>query len=429
MSKTLKIQATEPQARFHALTCKYPLFVGGFGSGKSEAMLNQAIMDALVHPDAIIALFEPTYLLMEDILIDRLMGKLRALDLYPNHIKSKKRILTKHPQCGTFILRTLDNPDKIVGYTAYRSHVDEIDTLPMDKADQAWKQIQARNRQLLPGVDDCFNRVSAYSTPEGFNFTHDQWVTNKTQYHEFVRGPTSSNPFLPDDYEEVLRATYPENLCKAYLEGEWVNLTSGQVYDSYNAELHDTSEMVQGDENLFVGIDFNITKMAATIYVKRAANHESPMKNVIWHAVDEISDAYDTEEVIEILKERYPKNRITFYPDSTGTQRKGMGKSVAKSYIAMLEDAGYTCLFNRTNPLIKDRVVSMNNALEKGLVKINFFNCPAIARCLTQQAYDKHGQPDKTKGTDHQNDATTYPIAYEFPIRRPAAHIPVRFSL
>ena len=40
----------------------------------------------------------------------------------------------------------------------------------------------------------------------------------------------------------------------------------------------------------------------------------------------------------------------------------------------------------------------------------------------------KNGEPDKTSGTDHQNDATTYPIAYEFPIVRPVAKVDFTFT-
>lgn len=44
--RTLKIRATEPQARFLALPNKYRLFCAGFGAGKSEAMANAAMIDA-----------------------------------------------------------------------------------------------------------------------------------------------------------------------------------------------------------------------------------------------------------------------------------------------------------------------------------------------------------------------------------------------
>jgi hypothetical protein len=51
-----------------------------------------------------------------------------------------------------------------------------------------------------------------------------------------------------------------------------------------------------------------------------------------------------------------------------------------------------------------------------------------VADCLEQQAYDKNGEPDKKSGKDHQNDATGYPIAYEFPVHKPVSEIGIRFN-
>jgi hypothetical protein len=51
-----------------------------------------------------------------------------------------------------------------------------------------------------------------------------------------------------------------------------------------------------------------------------------------------------------------------------------------------------------------------------------------VASCLEQQVY-RNGEPDKTSGVDHQNDATTYPIAYEMPILRPVANVDFNFAL
>ena len=76
-------------------------------------------------------------------------------------------------------------------------------------------------------------------------------------------------------------------------------------------------------------------------------------------------------------------------------------------------------MVNNTNPAVKDRVIAVNTALEKGQLFINSDKCPETVRCLEQQVYDKNGEPDKKSGDDHQNDATGYPIAYELPIIKP----------
>jgi hypothetical protein len=45
--------------------------------------------------------------------------------------------------------------------------------------------------------------------------------------YEIIQAPTASNPHLPDGYIDSLKDIYPSQLLDAYLEGKFVNLTSG----------------------------------------------------------------------------------------------------------------------------------------------------------------------------------------------------------
>lgn len=419
---TLQIQATEPQLAFHNLTAKYCLFNAGFGTGKSETMINQAILDGSHSPDSLIGLYAPTYDLIRLITAPRLCEKLIAYGIDYTYNKSENIVYCKG--WGNFILRTLDNPERIVGYETYRAHIDELDTLKEEKAEDAWNKIIARNRQRPLGVDKPFNRVSAYSTPEGFKFTYKRWIKGASDEYQMIQAATTSNPFLPEGYIESLRATYPAELIEAYINGEFVNLTSGTVYRSYNRHTHNSNETVEGNEALYIGMDFNIDQMAATIYVKRGDE---------WHAVDEIHNSYNVYSTADTIRGRYPSNPIYIYPDASGKNRNRTGKKgeAAESDIAALRDLKYNfkVRVKNSNPAVRDRINAYNVALEQGKVFINASRCTETANCLEQQAYDKNGEPDKTAGNDHQNDATTYVIAYELPIRKPVAKIPVSFSL
>jgi hypothetical protein len=135
---------------------------------------------------------------------------------------------------------------------------------------------------------------------------------------------------------------------------------------------------------------------------------------------------YDTPEMIRIIQNRYGDHQVYIYPDASGKSRKTVDAS--KSDIALLEQAGFWVRVNKRNPMVKDRILAMNAALESGRVKVNAAKCQVTAECLEQQVY-KNGEPDKSNGRDHQNDATTYPIAYEMPIVKPVAHVPIRFTL
>jgi hypothetical protein len=74
---------------------------------------------------------------------------------------------------------------------------------------------------------------------------------------------------LPPDYIPSLRDTYPAHLLAAYLEGEFVNLTTGSVYAEFDRRLNRLAELILPKEPLHVGMDFNVGKMAAIMHVLR----------------------------------------------------------------------------------------------------------------------------------------------------------------
>jgi len=269
--------------------------------------------------------------------------------------------------------------------------------------------------------------VDFTTTPEGFNFVHNLFVVRLQEDpaiagdYSIVKASTRQNAKnLPDDYIQSLYNTYPSNLVDAYVDGEFVNLTSGTVYYTYKRQECRSHEEIIAGETLFIGQDFNVGKMASTVYVQRGN---------IWHAVAELVNLFDTPDVVRVIKERWQDkgHHIVMYPDASGKNRKS--NQASTSDIAMLQQAKFDVRVNAANPAVKDRVLSMNKALESGLIKINDKNCPNTARGLEQQSYDENGEPDKSGGVDHQNDATTYPIAYEMPVRKPVLHMPVTFAL
>jgi len=409
----LNIKATKPQADFLTMQNRYRLFCAGYGAGKSEAMANAIMMDACQSASILIGAYAPTYDLVRLITAPRIEAKLIDNGVRYNYNKSENVIYTSAPSWGDIILRTMDNPERIVGYETYRSHLDELDTLKFEHAKEVWNKVLGRNRQRPANVKAPLNQVSAYTTPEGFRFAHWRWVLNKTPEYGMIQATSYSNPFLPPDYIDSLRATYSTEHANAYIEGQFVNLTSGTVYNSYNRDRNRSNETIRDREPLFIGQDFNVSQMASTIYVKRPNG---------WHAVEQLSGIYDTPALIDTLLERYNGHKITIYPDASGGSRKTVNASV--SDISLLRSAGFIIKAPAKNPPVKDRVMAVNKAFADGLLWVNDRACPDVANCLEQQAFDKNGEPDKQSGNDHQNDATGYPIAFEMPVRKPMAQAP-----
>lgn len=414
----LSLKATKPQAEFLQLKARYRLFVAGFGAGKSEALAMAAMMDACRASDALVACYAPTYDLVRLILAPRLQSHLDHHGVSHQYNKADNVIYTNAPRWGDFLLRTLDNPERIVGYESYSAHVDELDTLKAKHAEEAWNKVIARNRQRPKGMGSVQNQASAYTTPEGFRFVHSRWIQNATDEYAYVQAPSYSNPFLPDGYIESLKSSYPAALADAYIEGRFVNLTSGTVFNSFDRHRCNSDETIHPGEMILVGADFNVAKMAAIVYVRRGEE---------MHAVDEIVDAYDTPDLIRVLQSRYDGHKIAIYPDASGGSRKTVNAS--QSDIALLQQAGFQVRAPRKNPPVRDRIIASNRAFAEGLVKVNARRCPEYARCLEQHAYDRNGEPDKSAGHDHMTDAGTYPIAYEMPVIKPVSNVSIKFAI
>ncbi len=402
---------SQPQMDLVTTSKRYPAMVAGFGAGKTEGLLVRALTLKFKYPDNDIAYYLPTYDLVNTIAFPRFEEALSSFGMTEGEdfktVKSQTPLIKVYG-AGKIILRTMDRPNRIVGYEVGDSLVDELDTLKTEDAQMVWRKIMARNRQKKPGGD--YNTVAVGTTPEGFKFVYDRWKKNPpNDEYQLIKASTYSNAHnLPEEYIPDLLADYPSSLIAAYIEGEFVNLTSGSVYPNYDRIKNFTNEAPRVGEPLHWGMDFNVGKMAAVCFVQRNQNP---------HAVTEIMNVLDTPAMIKAIKARYPNNPHYIYPDASGDSRKSQNAS--SSDIALLQQAGFIVLFNPSNPRVKDRVISMNIMLggsSRGKLFVNSDACPLFAEALEKQAYDKNGEPDKTSGLDHPNDAGGYFISYRFPV-------------
>ena len=114
------------------------------------------------------------------------------------------------------IFRSMDNYTRIIGYETHHAILDEIDTIPKDKAMEVWVRVLARNRKkfMKPNGERGDNTVGITTTPEGFNFVYNMWVKVHADNpdYELIRGRTTDNHHLHPDYVPTLRATYPPQL-------------------------------------------------------------------------------------------------------------------------------------------------------------------------------------------------------------------------
>jgi hypothetical protein len=411
------IRLSAPQGVYlNELDTKFRAYVGGFGAGKTFVGGLDLGLFAAKHPKVVQGYFAPTYRDIRDTYWPTMDEVGFALGFRVKVKTGDKEVELYRGRAyyGTIICRSMEDPSGIIGFKIARAHVDEIDVLPTDKARNAWRKIAARLRLVVPGV---VNGIGVTTTPEGFKFVYEAFKKDPKADYSMVQASTYENaamiradgtPALPPDYIDSLKDTYPDELINAYLMGEFTNLTSGTVYNSFDRQTNRSREVLKPGEPIKMGMDFNVGNMAACAFV---------LRENYWHCVDEIKGGVDTPSMINTLAERYAGHSITIYPDATGKNTSSKGASL--SDIGLLRGAGYAIRANPSNPRVKDRVLAVNMGFQRGRVFVNPDTCPETARCLEQQPYNKQGEPEKTTGLDHQNDAFGYPLAYEMPVVKP----------
>ncbi len=408
----------------NGLNNKFNAYVGGFGSGKTFVGCLDLLIFFARNPGTRQGYFGPTYPSIRDIFFPTFEEAAHLMGFNVQIKESNKEVHVYRGRAyyGTVICRSMEKPNTIVGFKISRALVDEIDILPKAKAENAWNKIIARLRLKIDGV---VNGIGVTTTPEGFLFVYDRFCKEPTESYSMVQASTYENEqFLPDDYISSLRESYPANLIDAYINGDFVNLTSGSVYLQYDRQLNNSDAVVEGFEPVYIGMDFNVANMSAVVHVKR---NDKPI------AVDEITGAYDTPDMIRIIRERYDDGHrsICIYPDASGKARKTVNAS--ETDISLLCDAGFSVYNDNVNPAVKDRINAMNAALCNGagerIYKVNASRCPKYVECLEQQVYTERGEPDKTQGKDHLNDAGGYFIAHDYPLIKPVSNVDIKWAM
>lgn len=404
---------------------RYIGLIAGYGSGKTYSFCMKAIHLASINVGHTGVLLEPIGNMISDVLVPMFEQCLNELGVAYTYKMSPLPSFKLQFKRGTttILMRSGENYRRLAGLNLAFFGVDEIDTIRKDTAWPMWRMLQSRLRQGNVYQGFCT------TTPEGFNWAYEFFVTEgHKEDRKIIKAKTKDNIFLPPEFIQSLIDNYPSELIKAYLEGEFVNLTSGTVYYKFDRALNHSDYTIDQLRNenepkrdiygqkiplppIYIGMDFNINKMAAIIHI---IDDLGPI------AVDEIIGARDTEDMINLIKAKYPEFKVHVFPDSSGKSRDT--SNAAQTDITLLQRAGFQVFYGSTNPPVKDRINSMNMCLcdNNGLrrYRINSKTCKQYVEALEQQVYDKFGQPDKNHDTDHPNDAGGYFITYKFPVRR-----------
>lgn len=198
---------TIPQLQFWMSPARFRLFIGGIGSGKTQG----GCTEVLRQPPSVGMIVAPTYPMLRDATQEKFMELARAAGVLAKWNKSDGVALLANG--AQVLFRSADDPDRLRGPNLGWFYLDEIAL--MDPS--VWLIMIGRLR-LSPG------RGWATTTPAGYNWVYDTFVTSSTDEYDVITSSTRDNIFLPSGYLESLLSIYDEFWIQQEVEGLFVDM-------------------------------------------------------------------------------------------------------------------------------------------------------------------------------------------------------------
>jgi phage terminase large subunit len=202
--------------------------MGGVGSGKTTALVWEVILLSMEYPGNYGLVGRYTYPELRDTTMYEFFN-ICPDELIEDRIKTEHKVIFKNG--STIIFRHLEEVDKLKSLNLGFFAIDEMTECP----ENVFLMLQSRLRKKEVG-----RRVGFGSTnPEGQDWVWHKWCKQHRGDPDylFIQAASTENRFLPDDYVEDLRKSFPEHWIKRYIEGD-PSAFAGQIITAWDESVH-----------------------------------------------------------------------------------------------------------------------------------------------------------------------------------------------
>ncbi|MGA9570625.1 MAG: phage terminase large subunit [Candidatus Acidiferrales bacterium] len=229
------------QRQFHTSPAKYRLFGGAAGPGKSKALLMEAVVQALDHPNVNTLLLRRTFPELETSLLHYFRRNVPC-ELYVAFHESKH--LVEWANGSTTRFGYCASEHDVYQYQGAEYLFIGIDELTLFTLRQ-WQFLTSRNRCPVPGTFSC---MAGATNPGniGHAWVKALWIDKQpapgmerpeeydAQDYDFIPARFFDNPIYAADknYQKTLLAL-PTNLKRAFFDGDW-EVFAGQYFDRFD---------------------------------------------------------------------------------------------------------------------------------------------------------------------------------------------------
>lgn len=395
------------QARFHQSAARFKGFSGPIGSGKSQALCQEAVKLSYLNGGRLGMLGAPTYPMLRDTTQSTLFEILAKNRIPYEHNKAENVLLMK--DTGSRVLfRPVDEFDRLRGTNLAWFGLDELTY----SQEEAWVVLEGRLR------DPQAKRLCGYAcwTPKGYDWVYRRFIQAPVEGYEVVVAEPFENRYLlervPDFYERLKRS-YDEKFYEQEVLGKYLSIHGGRVYHAFTRGEHLAAVEIQPKLPLLWALDFNVDPMCSIV---------AQVAGETVYVLDEIviSRATTLEACEEFHNRfRYHAAGIRIYGDATGNRMQTAGTTDYQIIRDFFGSAGYEKVIYRiprSNPLTRERVALVNAKLRTASGEKHVLispKCVELARDLEEVGYKSETSvidKDKDSKRTHLSDALGYLI-------------------
>jgi hypothetical protein len=393
------------QQRFHDSPARFKGFSGPIGSGKSQALCQEAIRLSYLNQGNIGLIGAPTYPMLRDATLASFTQVLER-NRIPYEFNKAESVLVMKETGSRILFRSVDEFERLRGTNLAWFGLDELTYA----SEEAWMRLEGRLR------DTTAVKLCGYAvwTPKGFDWVYRRFIADPVEGYETILATPYENVHIlgaiPDFYDR-LKASYDERFFEQEALGAYLNVNAGAVYHAFLRERNVRELKLDPGLELFWTLDFNVDPMSSLIAQR--------VRGEI-HVLDEIViRRASTYDACDEFCARYPNHQagIVVFGDASGSKLQTSGTTDYAIIGECLRRNGYMNYNMQVpgqNPHVRERIALMNAQLLSKYESVNLYidpQCKELIKDMEQVVYkpdsgivDKDRDPKRT----HLSDALGY---------------------
>ncbi len=257
--REIEYDALPSQTKFHELTSRFKGFSGPVGSGKSQALCQEAIRLSYMNPGRLGLLGAPTFPMLRDATQAALFEILERNQIPFEFNKAENSIVITEVR-SKILFRSLDEYERLRGTNLAWFGIDELTYCQ----EEAWLRLEARLR------DPRAKMLCGYAvwTPKGFDWVYRRFIADRVEGYGVVLAKPLENRHLLDqipDFYERLKRSYDTRFYDQEVLGQYLNVTASRAYSAFDRAENVSDQAFNPRQALLWALDFNVDPLSSVV--------------------------------------------------------------------------------------------------------------------------------------------------------------------